>query len=247
MPSKPITYNLGDPEDYNPITLSRRPESELRAEYTRLRRIARDRLRRIERSSDFGDSAIVRNNKAWLDVPPSKISKAELPSVLSQVEGMLEAKTGTLTGLRRQRALSIESLRASGIRGITAKNYNEFTHFMNRSEEFKRAFLPYPRRAMGSEARDAAKRVRPAMFMLTKNGNISESAILREFQFFRDNLSKIEKLVRSGAVNTSRKRPYSANELRRLLGMQPEPAKSISEARSEARARNPKKGKKRRK
>ena len=245
--AKSISYNLGDPEDYNPITLSRRPESELREEYTRLRRIARDRLRRIERSSDFGDSAIVRNNKSWLDVPPSKISKAELPSVLSQVEGLLEAKTGTLSGLRRNRALSIESLRDAGIRGITAKNYNEFAQFMSRTQEFKNAYIPYPRRAKGSEARDAARQVRPRMFKLTENGNVSEAAIMKEFQFFRDNLGKIEKLVRSGAVNTSRKRPYSANELRKLLGMQPEPAKSISEARSEARALNPKKGKKRRK
>ena len=85
------------------------------------------------------------------------------------------------------------------------------------------------------------------MFKLMENGNVSEAAIMKEFQFFRDNLGKIEKLVRSGAVNTSRKRTYSANELRKLLGMQPEPAKSISEARSEARARNPQKGKKKRK
>ena len=102
MPSKPIKYNLGDPEDYNPITLSRLPESELRAEYTRLRRTARDRLRRIEKSSDFGDSPIVTNNRAWLDVSPSDIHAADLPSALSRVESLLEARTGSLSGLRRQ-------------------------------------------------------------------------------------------------------------------------------------------------
>lgn len=247
MPNKSIKYNLGDPEDYNPITLARRSESELRDEYTRLRRIARDRIRRIERSSDFSDSMIVTNNKPWLDVPPSQISKAQLPSALSQLEGLLNAKTGTLTGLRRQRALTIESLKASGVHGINTKNFGDFTKFMNKTKAFKEAYIPYPKRSKGSEKRDAARQIRPRMFKLTENGNISGAAIMKEFQFFRDNLGQIEKLVRSGSVNTDRKRPYSANELRKLLGMQPEQAKTIREARDEARALISQKGKKKRK
>lgn len=244
MPSKPIKYNLGDPEDYNPITLSRRPESELRAEYTRLRRTARDRLRRIEKSSDFGDSPIVTNNRAWLDVEPSKIPAADLPSALSNVESLLEAKTGSLSGLRRQRSLTIESLKASGVRGITTKNFSEFTQFMNKTQIFREAYIPYPKRAKGSEARDAARQIRPRMFTLMEKGNISEAAIMREFQFFRDNLDKIEKLVRSGSLNQDRKRAYSANEIRKMLGMEPEQSRSVKEARADARALTPSKPKK---
>lgn len=239
MPSKPIKYNLGDPEDYNPITLSRRPESELRAEYTRLRRTARDRIRRIERSSDFADSPIVTNNRAWLEVPPSEIPAADLPSALSRVESLLEARTGSLTGLRRQRALTIESLKASGVRGINTKNFSEFTQFMNKTQIFREAYIPYPKRAKGSEARDAARQIRPKMFSLMQKGNISEAAIMKEFQFFRDNLDKIEKLVRSGSLNPGRKRAYSANELRKMLGMEPEQARTIREARSDAIAQSP--------
>lgn len=246
MPNKPIKYNLGDPDDYNPITLSRRSESELRAEYTRLRRTARDRLRRIERSEDFGDSPIVTNNKAWLDVEPSRIPAADLPSVLSRVESLLEARTGSLTGLRRQRALTIESLKASGVRGINAKNFSEFTQFMNKTLIFREAYIPYPKRAKGSEARDAARQIRPRMFALMEKGNISESAIMREFQFFRNNLDKIEKLARSGSLNPDRKRAYSANEIRKMLGMTPEQARTVKEARAEARALTPDKPKRRR-
>lgn len=251
MPSKSIRYNLGDPEDYNPITLARRPESELRQEYTRLRRTARDRMRRIEKSTDFGDSPVVSNNKAWLDVPPSEIPAADLPSVLSRVESLLEAKTGTLTGLRRQRALTIESLKSSGVRGINNQNFGAFTKFMNKTQSFREAYIPYPKRAKGSEARDAARQIRPRMFTLMQKGNISESAIMKEFQFFRDNLDKIEKLVREGSLNQDRKRAYSANELRKMLGMQPEQSKTVREARDEARALSPvkksKKGKRRKK
>ena len=243
MPSKPIKYNLGDPEDYNPITLSHRSESELRAEYKRLRRTARDRLRRIERSSDFGDSPIVTNNRAWLDVSPSEIPAADLPSALSRVESLLEAKTGSLSGLRRQRALSIASLKESGIRGINAQNYSDYVKFMNKTQIYKEAYVPYPKRSKGSEVRDTAKQIRPKMFLLTKNGNISEAAIMREFQFFRDNLGKIEKLVRSGEIDTGRKRAYSANEIRKMLGMNPEPLKTLKQAREEARALAPSKSK----
>ena len=247
MAIKSIKYNLGDPDDYNPITLSRQPESELRQEYTRLRRTARDRMRRIEKSSDFGDSPVVSNNKAWLDVPPSEIPAADLPSVLSRVESLLEAKTGTLTGLRRQRALTIESLKDSGIRGINTQNFGAFTKFMNKTQSFREAFIPYPKRAKGSEARDAARQIRPRMFTLMQKGNISESAIMKEFQFFRDNLDKIEKLVRSGSLNPDRKRSYSANELRKMLGMSPEPARSIKQARDEALALNPARQRRRKK
>lgn len=243
MPSKPIRYNLGDPEDYNPITLSRRAEPELRAEYTRLRRTARERLRRIERSSDFGDSPIVTNNRAWLDVSPSAIPAADLPSALSRVESLLEARTGSLTGLRRQRALTIESLKASGVRGITTKNFSEFTQFMNKTQIFREAYIPYPKRAKGSEARDAARQIRPRMFSLMETGNISEAAIMKEFQFFRDNLDKIEKLARSGSLNQDRKRAYSANEIRKMLGMTPEQSRSVKEARADARALAPSKPK----
>lgn len=247
MPPKSIRYNLGDPDDYNPITLSRRPESELRAEYSRLRRIAQKRIDRIAKSEDFGDSAIVTNNQRWLSVPPSEIPAGRLPSLLSQVEGLLESRTGSLTGLRRQRRASIESLKESGVRGINAQNYGAFAKFMQKTQMYKEAYIPYPKRAKGSEARDAARQIRPKMFMLTQRANISESAIMREFQFFRDNVDRIEKLARSGALRQDRKRSYSANEIRKLLGMEPEKAPTMKQARAEAAAiappKKPKKAK----
>ena len=249
MPTKSIRYELGDPEDYNPITLKRYSEPELRAEYSRLRRIARNRLRRIEASSDFGDSPIVTNNRQWLDIKPSNIPAAELPSMLSQVESLLEAKTGTLSGLRKQRALTIESLKDRGIRGINSQNFGAFTQFMQRTNIFREAYIPYPRRSKGSETRDAARQVRPRMFMLTEKGNVSEAAIMKEFTFFRDNLDKIEGLIKQQRLNPDRGRPYSANELRKMLGMQAEQNRSVREARTEARALvpdKPRKGKRKR-
>ena len=59
----------------------------------------------------------------------------------------------------------------------------------------------------------------------------------KEFQFFRDNLGEIEKLVRDGKINTDRKRPYSANELRKLLGMSSTKSPSVKSARAEAKSK----------
>ena len=66
---------------------------------------------------------------------------------------------------------------------------------------------------------------------------------MKEFQFFRDNLDKIEKLARSGSLNPDRKRAYSANEIRKMLGMTPEQSRSVKEARADARAIAPSKPK----
>ena len=235
MPKKSVRYNLGDPEEYNPITLSRHSEPELRQEYTRLREVAKKRIDRIERSQDFGDSPIVRNNKPWLEVPPSEVPARDLPSMLSQVESLLDAKTGSLSGLRHQRAQTIASLKASGVKGINKSNYGAFTEFMKKTQIFKEAYIPYPKRAKGSEARDAARQIRPRMFKLMEGANISESAIMKEFAFFRDNLDKIEKLARSGSLNPDRKRSYSANEVRKMLGMEPERPMTLHDAREAAR------------
>ena len=148
-----------------------------------------------------------------------------------------------MTGLRRQRALTIESLKSSGVRGINKQNFAQFTQFMNKTQIFREAYIPYPKRAKGSEARDAARQIRPRMFSLMEKGNISEAAIMKEFQFFRDNLDKIEKLARSGSLNQDRKRAYSANEIRKMLGMSPEQSRSVKEARADARALAPTKPK----
>lgn len=232
-----IEYKLGDRDMYNPVSLSRFSESELRGEYTRLRKTALSRLRAIERSEDFGDSAIVTNNRQWLSTTPAELPGEDLPLALSRLETFLETKTGTLTGLRRQRARALESLKDAGIRGINKRNYGQFQKFMIRTQIFRDAYIPYPKRAKGTEARDAARQIRPRMFSLTENGNVSEAAIMKEFQFFRDNLDKIEKLVRDGKINTDRKRPYSANELRKLLGMSSTKAPSLKSARDEAKSR----------
>lgn len=221
MPHKSISYNLGDPEDYNPIILSRMPEEELRAEYARLRRTAQDRIRRIERSEFGEDTPWIKERSEDFKTPASQIRAADLPSALSDLAGFLEAKTSTVSGLRRKRALTLEALKESGIKGINRQNYNAFTQFMKATQVFKNAYIPYPKRSEKVSALQNAKQIRPAMFMLTQKG-ISQSTIIRNFEFFKNNLKDVQSLISQGKINSNRQRPYSANEVRKLLGMEPE-------------------------
>lgn len=221
MPRKSISYNLGDPEDYNPIILSRMPEEKLRAEYARLRRTAQDRIRRIERSEFGEDTPWINERGKDFKTPPSQIRAADLPSALSDLAGFLEAKTSTVSGLRRKRALTLEALKESGIEGINRQNYNAFTQFMKATQVFKNAYIPYPKRSERVSALQDAKQIRPAMFMLAQKG-ISQSTIIRNFEFFKNNLKDVQSLISQGKINSSRQRPYSANEVRKLLEMEPE-------------------------
>lgn len=221
MPRKSISYNLGDPEDYNPIILSRMPEEELRAEYARLRRTALDRIRRIERSEFGEDTPWIKERSEDFKTPASQIRAADLPSALSDLAGFLEAKTSTVSGLRKKRALTLEALKESGVKGINKQNYNAFTQFMKATQVFKNAYIPYPKRSERVSALQGAKQIRPAMFMLTQK-EISQSAIIRNFEFFKNNLKDVQSLISQGKINSSRQRPYSANEVRKLLGMEPE-------------------------
>lgn len=221
MPRKSINYNLGGPEDYNPIILSRMPEADLRAEYARLRRVARDRIRRIERSEFAEDSTWIEDRGKDFNLPASRIRAADLPSALSDLAGFLEAKTSTVTGLRRKRSLTLEALKDAGITGINRQNYGAFTQFMKATQVFKNAYIPYPKRSEKVSALQDAKQIRPAMFMLTQKG-ISQAAIIRNFEFFKNNLKDVQNLISQGKINSGRQRPYSANEIRRMLGMEPE-------------------------
>lgn len=212
-----LDLRLGDTDTYNPVTLSRMDTEDLRQEYRRLRKIANDRIRRIEKSEDFADAQIAKNWKPEFKEPAGEISAADLPLKLAQLEGFLQQKTSTLGGLREQRAKTLSSLKDAGVKGITKKNYKAFTEFMRQTQVLREAYIPYPKRSLGSEAKDAARQVRPKIFLAQQQGNISMASITREFAFFRDNADNILKLAKSGALNRDRKRPYSANEIRKKL------------------------------
>lgn len=231
-----IRFFLGEPEDYNPITLSRVPEDELRDEYRRLRRVAQDRFRRIDRSNDFSGTDAWKHVRADLRAAPSEIPDKGLPQALSSLASFLSAKTGSLTGLRRQRNLALESLRAHGIRGINKSNWNEFKQFMDKTQVFREVYIPYPKKSEGSKELDAARLIRPRMFNLAQQGNISLGAMIKNFEWFKNHEEEVRKAIQKGKINGDRARSYSGNEVRQILGFEPvEQPRSTKAATEEAR------------
>lgn len=231
-----IRFSLGEPEDYHPITLSRVPEDELRDEYRRLRRVAQDRFRRIDRSKDFSGTDVWRHIRSDIRATPSEIPDKDLPKALSSLASFLSAKTGSLTGLRRQRNLALESLREHGIRGINKNNWNDFKRFMDATQVFREVYIPYPKKSEGSRELDAARLIRPRMFKLAEQGHISLDAMIKNFEWFMNHEDDVRKAIQKGKINGNRARSYSGNEVRQILGFEPaEQPRSTKVATEEAR------------
>lgn len=228
----PVDLRLGSGslDFYNPISLRSVPEEDLRAEYRRLRKIVRDRFRRIEKSQDFGDSSIVQNFKSLLATPASKIKETDLRSGLSSLATVASSSLSTLSGLRRQRDITIQNFIESGYTGINKGNWGAFQKFMKATQAFRIAYLPYPKRSASAEAVEQARSVRPELFNLQYANNISLSSIQKNFEFFKTNLDRIKELASSGKL-PARSRPYTANDIRKALGMETETGfKSVKEA-----------------
>lgn len=233
-----LNLGTGSLDFYNPISLKSVPEDELRKEYARLRKTARERIGRIERSWDFGDSQIVRNNKRLLDTPASKVRSQDLRSGLSELASLLSSNLSTLSGLRRHRDITLEHFREAGYEGITKENWNQFTAFMKMTQVFRLAYIPYPKRSASSEARENARSIRPQLFALSQKANISVAAIAKNFEWFINNLDKIQSAVDDGALK-AKSRAYSANDVRKALGMESEQGfRSVKQAREAAKAIN---------
>ena len=122
---------------YQPAALMNMDEKDLRKEYTRLRDIAQKRLKNIVKDPDFADSDVAKYNVGRYKKLSDIESKSELTKLLSDLVRFTTARRGSITGLRKARDLSIETLHDKGYTFVNKKNFNEFGRFM----EFARAHL----------------------------------------------------------------------------------------------------------
>lgn len=105
-------------------------EKEMRKEYSRLRKVARGRLRTLE------NSEIGRRSNTWrrfTDEFPSGRgkSKAEVAHRLSNVYYFLSLQESSVTGLKKIRDTFIETMHDSGYTWINKDNYYDFIEFMD--------------------------------------------------------------------------------------------------------------------
>ena len=104
-------------------------EENIRLEYSRLRKIAEQRLREMAKSAIGRQSITYKRNKDRFK-PVSELKPGEVKIGLAEVSRMITARTGTLAGIKRQRKLALATFHEHGYDFITEKNYFEFGEFM---------------------------------------------------------------------------------------------------------------------
>lgn len=103
-------------------------DENIKSEYTRLRKIAVDRLREISKSE------LGRASKTWYYnqnrfKPSSELRPYERKVLLAEVAKMMQAKTGTLAGIRRYRNKAIKTLHEHGYEFVNEENFLDVGEF----------------------------------------------------------------------------------------------------------------------
>lgn len=113
-------------------------DENITAEYTRLRKIAQERLRAISKS-DIG-----RASKTWYYNqnrfrPSSELRPYERKILLAEVAKMMQAETGTLEGIKRQRRRAIQTFHEHGYTFIDESNFIDVGEFFRewKDSEFR--------------------------------------------------------------------------------------------------------------
>lgn len=216
MPRK-IRRSFGEHDDYNFFNLMRKPEDELRAEYARMRTQAKRQITAI-RKSPFRDSKIIQN-KEYLDRDPANMTKADLAHYLSNLESFLSSKLSTVTGLRRQRQLSIERLHDRGYTFINPRNYAAFGKLMDDLRAFVNNNIITSDRILDVADNLATKRNIRSLDKISQiiqfalEQNISIANVQKNFSFYWDNIDDIADI----GLNPERKKPYTRKEIEKKL------------------------------
>lgn len=115
--------------EYNPAALRKKPESEVRQEYSRLRKIAIKRLARF-RGTEFEDTQSYLYNKDRYVTLKEIPNRTSLNYLLSDLGRFIAAKTSTISGLKEAREKAIEKLHKHDYTFVTKENFKDFGEFM---------------------------------------------------------------------------------------------------------------------
>ena len=134
MAKKNSNLRLGDWWDYTPYKLNQQSEATLRAEYTRLRKIANARAEALARS-EFAGSKSAQRVIGKFKTPASKLSKRELVYELNELATVTTSQLTSVRGLQKQRRETIATLKSHGY-NIKAKDIEKFGEFMDALRDF---------------------------------------------------------------------------------------------------------------
>lgn len=101
----------------------------IREEYSRLRKIANERLKVLAKYEEGRQSLTYKRNLGKYK-PAKELTLGETKVLLADVSRMISAKRGTLTGIRQANKKAIETLHERGYDFVTKKNIRAFGEFM---------------------------------------------------------------------------------------------------------------------
>ena len=206
-----LKRNLGEHEDYNPVSLMRfHTREEMLSEYNRMKDMFRKRAGAIKRSGEFEGAQIVRIYDEFKGRAPE--DDRQLAMKLGRLEGLLSQSTSTLTGMREQRDEAIETFQSRGLQSLNKENWRDFTNFMKSTEAIAFSVLRYRYNTSTQqyEGPDTGKRLE--MFELAQQKGITTKALETDFTFFVRHMDEIERLPDRPAG-----RKMGARTLRRLI------------------------------
>lgn len=163
-----------------PAFSTAKPESELRKEYSRLRKIAQKRLAHFV-GTEWENTQTFKKNYGKYPVLADIKTPAQLRKQLASLARYINASTSTVTGLQRQRRLTMEALKDKGYNFVTKANFHEFTDFM---DSFRNRNLE---RIYDSEAA-------LTVFNAAERFKIPEDELKRDFEEFLELREEIENM-----------------------------------------------------
>lgn len=164
-----LQFKLGTGENYTPAALSRFADSDIEAEYTRLRKAALGRLKTIGKS-EFKNSDVYIQNKDRYNQTAKRILREGGASLLkyrlASIYRFLSRQTSSVTGLREQAQGVLTKLHEHGYLFVNAGNLQEFGRFMESTRVSAEAMRYDSERV--AELYDASKKDRVPVDVLIK-------------------------------------------------------------------------------
>lgn len=206
MASKVLKH---DPAWYTPThTLSKSVSSaEMRAEYKRLRDVARHRLRSFESSEGGywkGSESHLQLKEAYEGGAMRGLSDEEIAMKLSDLSRSLTDYRSSVSTLRAQRNQALETLQQSGYEFITKENYKDFGEFMKeyREQKLDRIY----------DSGDAAETYRAI-----RDKGLTLKSIRRDFDFWIENRDVLDNMTMSKGKSAHSAAAYR-KRINRVIG-----------------------------
>lgn len=113
------------------------PEN-IKSEYTRLRKIAQERLREMSKSPIGRESYTFKRNQGRFR-PASELTAGQMKVMLSEVARMITARRGTLAGIKKARRQAIKTLHEHGYTFVDESNFSDVGEFFRqwKDSEFR--------------------------------------------------------------------------------------------------------------